>query len=143
MPPAVPRAEGGRPPGDGSDNRMGKEVAPASLGGGHRAADVGAFPEIVEGMSIDENTGLLPMVVPVYSAQLPSNPLAGLPPHAASLVEVQPLQENLEKLTELLTNLMGKVERMSAVWAKKSARCRGHCPRPGGTETRSKLSAQE
>ena len=100
------RAEGGRLRADGDNRQMGEGVAPAGLRGGNRAADVWLFPEFEEVMRVDEYPGLLPMVVPGFSSPLPPNPLANLAPHGVSLTKVQRLQENFEKLTELLTNLM-------------------------------------
>ena len=90
-------AGGGIPPGDGDGNPMGEEVASAGLGGGDRAANVGPFPEVVEEMGVNEDQGLLPLVVPAFSAPLPSVPLAGLPPHGASLAEVQRLHREVRK----------------------------------------------
>ena len=51
------------------------------------------------------------------SRLLPSfdpNPLAGLPSCGAPLAEVQLVQENFDKLCELLKNMMGNVEKMNA-----------------------------
>ena len=93
------RAEGGRPRLDGNDHPMQGEVTPGGLGGGNRASNVGSFPEAVEEMRVDEDSGLLPMVVPAFSAPWPPSPPAGLPPHGASIAEVQRLHHNFEKLT--------------------------------------------
>ena len=67
---------------------MGDAVEPAVLGGGDLGADGGPFPKMFEKMRVDEDPGLLPMVVPTFSPTLPPNPLAGLPPQGAPLAEV-------------------------------------------------------
>ena len=125
------RAEGGRPRWEGDDHPMGEEVAPAGLGGGDRAADVGPFPEVVEEMRVDEDPSLLPMVVSAFSALMPPSPLAGLPPHGVSFAEVQRLPENFEKLTKLLTNLKGNVEKMNARVGELKGKLQGSLPQVG------------
>ena len=122
---------------------MGEKVAPAGLSSGDRAADVGPFPGVVEEMRVDADLGFLPMVVPTFAAPLLPNPLAGLPPHGASLAQVQRLQENLEKLTELLTNLMGNLEKMNARVGELERKLRGSLAQVGRNKDQTKaLSAR-
>ena len=125
------RAEGGEPRGDGDDHHMAEEVAPTGLGGGNRAADVGPFPEAVEEMNVSEDRGLLHMVVPAFFAPLPTNLLAGLPPHGAPLAEVQRLQQNFDKMTELLTRLLGNVQKMITRLDKVECKVQGSLPHVG------------
>ena len=91
----------------------------------------GPFAEVVQQMRVIEDPGLLPMVVPAFSAPLPPNPLTGLPPHGASLAEVLQLQKNFEKLTELLTNVMGNVEKMNARVGELERKVQGSLPQVG------------
>ena len=133
------RAEGGKPPRDGDDHPMREEVTPAGLGGGDRAADVAPFPKVVEEMKVDEDPGLLPMVVPTILPPLPPDCLAGLPPHGAPLAEVQRLQENFDKLYELLTSIMGNIEKMNARVGELERKVQGSLPQVG--ETRDQIKA--
>ena len=52
--------------------------------------------------------------MPAFFAHLPPNPLAGLPPHGTPLAELQQLEQNWDKMTDLLMNLLGNVEKMNA-----------------------------
>ena len=113
---------------------MGEEVAPAGPGGGNMAADLGPFREVVEEMRVDEDPRLLPMVVPALSAPLPPNPLAGLTPHGVSIAGMQRLQEKFEKLTELLTNLMGNVEKINARVGEMERKVQGSLHQVGGNK---------
>ena len=122
------RDEEGKPRGEGDDHPMAEEVAPAGLGGGHRAADIGPFPEAVEKMRVHEDPGLLPMVITgLLRPVAPQSPRRSAPSWA-SFAEVQRLQENFEKLTELLTNLMGNVEKMNAPVGELQRKVEGSLP---------------
>ena len=125
------RAERGKPPGDGDDHPMGKEVMPAGLGGGHGPDDVGSLPEAVGDMRVDEHRGFLPMVVHTFSPPLPPSPLATLPRYATPLAEVQQLQENFDKLWELLTHMSGNVENMNACVGEPERKGEGSFPQIG------------
>ena len=127
----VPDASAADSVRDGNEHPMREEVAPAVLGGGNKAADVGPFPEAVAELKVDEDSGLLPMVVRTFSPLLSPNPLADLPPQCTPFAEVQPVEENFNKLAEQLTNLMGNVEKVSARFGEVDCKVQVSLPQVG------------
>ena len=82
-------------------------------------------------MKVDRDPGLLPMVGPAFSAPLPPVALAGVTPHYAPLTEVQQLQQKFRNLTELLTNLLGNVEKMNTCVGELERKGQGALPQVG------------
>ena len=117
---------------------MAEKVFSAGLGGDHKAADVWPSQEAVEELKVHEDPGLLPMLVPTFSPPLPPSPLARLPPHGASVAQVQWLQEKFDKLSELLTKMMGSVEKLNPRVGERERKVHGSLPQVGKNRAESK-----